>query len=165
MELEVSIESKTDIHVGVVCIKTLSLGVGVRTPMGHGASRKKSGARDHDPPHLWERAGYWYSQTGWNAVEVRKYEEGTQDATEPALKKAEMVGRAVATIVESRQETRMQSESPKNTAMTFLRGSRFVWSVRETVSECGSATVVASSWTMIDTSGVTDRGVDTAVPG
>ena len=72
---------------------------------------------------------------------------------------------AVATIVESRQETRMQSESPKKTAMTFLRGRRFVWSVRETVSECGSATVVASSWTMIDTSGVTDRGVDTAVPG
>ena len=39
---------------------------------------------------------------------------------------AEIVGRAVATIVESRQETRIHSESPKKTAITFFRGSRFV---------------------------------------
>ena len=82
------------------------------------------------------------------------------------MKAAEIVGRAVATIVESKQETRMQSASPKKTAMTFFRGSRFVWSVRETVSERRpSATVVASSWTLLDTSGVVDRGVETAVPG
>ena len=50
MELEVSIESKTDTHVGIGCIKTLSLGVGVRTLMGHGASRKKRGTRPRPPP-------------------------------------------------------------------------------------------------------------------
>ena len=63
------------------------------------------------------------------------------------MKVAEMVGRAVATIVASRQETRMQSASPKKTAMAFLRGSKFVWPVREMVSGHGgpSALVGASS--------------------
>ena len=67
-----------------------------------------------------------YLQSGWKAVDVRKYAEGTQEATDPALKAAEIVGKAVATIVESSVETRMQSASPKKTAMTFLCGSRLV---------------------------------------
>ena len=59
----------------------------------------------------------------------------------------------------------MQSASPKKTAMTFLRGSKFVWSVREMILGHGgpSALVGVSSWTLPNTSGVTDWGVDGAV--
>jgi glucose uptake protein GlcU len=45
------------------------------------------------------------------------------------LKADEMVGMVVATIVESKAETRTQSERPKKTVMTVLWGRRLVWSV------------------------------------
>lgn len=50
---------------------------------------------------------------------------------EPALKWFEIVGRAVATIVASRVETKMHNDKLENTMKTFRNGRRFVWSVRE----------------------------------
>ena len=83
-------------------------------------------------------------------MDVRKYADGTHETTAPALKAADMVGRAVATMVESRQETRMQRARPKKTAITLRRGRRFVWSVSDTVSErrpvgSSSSTAVSAS--------------------
>ena len=64
-------------------------------------------------------------------MDVRKYAEGTQEDMDPALKWLEMVGRAVATMVESKVDTRMQSDKLEKTMNTFRKGSRLVWSVRE----------------------------------
>ena len=50
----------------------------------------------------------------------------------PALNAVEIVGSAVATMVESRQVTREQIAIPTKTDTTFLNGNRFVWSVRVT---------------------------------
>lgn len=66
------------------------------------------------------------THNGWNAVEVRRYAEGTHDMIAPALKCDEIVGNAVATTVESRQETRIHNDRPAKTATTFLKGRRFV---------------------------------------
>lgn len=60
---------------------------------------------------------------------MRRYDAGTHEMTEPALKYDEMVGRAVAAMTESKVETTMQSERPAKTAMIFLKGRRLVWSV------------------------------------
>jgi len=65
---------------------------------------------------------------------VSRYPEGTQDTTEPALNASDIVGRAVATIVESSVDTRMHRERLQKTATTFLKGRRFVWSVSEITS-------------------------------
>lgn len=65
---------------------------------------------------------------------MSRYADGTQDAMAPASKKSPMVGSAVATITESKVDTNMHSESPAKTAMTFLNGKRFVWSVSVTGS-------------------------------
>lgn len=59
--------------------------------------------------------------------------EGTQEDTAPALKYAVMVGRAVATIVESSVVITIQQAIPKKTMMSFLKGSRFVWSISRTL--------------------------------
>ena len=63
-------------------------------------------------------------------MEVSKYAEGTHEETEPALNAADIRGRAVATMVLSKQDTRAQRDRPPNTASTLLKGSRFVWSVK-----------------------------------
>lgn len=76
---------------------------------------------------------YPYSENrpykGWNAVEVSNEAEATQEDTAPALKAADIVGRAVATIVESSEVTTIQLASPRYTIRIFLNGRRFVWSV------------------------------------
>lgn len=72
--------------------------------------------------------------SGWNAVDVKRYADGTQDTTEPALKTEDIVGMAVATITESRAETTTHRDSPRNTTTIFLKGRRFVWSVNCTDS-------------------------------
>jgi hypothetical protein len=76
---------------------------------------------------------YAYSENlpykGWNAVDVSNEAAATQEDTDPALKAEDIVGRAVATIVESSDVTTMQLASPRNTIIIFLRGRAFVWSV------------------------------------
>ena len=79
---------------------------------------------------------------GWKLVEVSRLAEGTQDDTDPAWNAADMVGRAVATMTESSVEVTMHSASPEKTAMTFLKGSKFVWSVKLTASSVLSAFVL-----------------------
>ena len=49
---------------------------------------------------------------------------------DPALNSAATDGNAVATIVESRVDTKMHNDRLENTTITFLKGSRFVWSVK-----------------------------------
>lgn len=69
-----------------------------------------------------------------------------------------MVGRAVATMTESKVETMMQSERPMNTVIIVLNGRRFVWSVKTRCLAggcCGvSLEYPLSSW--IDIAGVLD---------
>lgn len=80
---------------------------------------------------------------GWNAVEVRKYADGTQEMMDPARKAVEMVGSAVATMTESSVETMMHSERPMNTVMIVRNGRRFVWSVRTRCGAGGGACAVS----------------------
>lgn len=65
-----------------------------------------------------------------------------------------MVGRAVATMTESKVETMMQSERPMNTVIIVLNGRRFVWSVKTRCFAggcCGaSLEYPLSSWVDID---------------
>jgi hypothetical protein len=63
---------------------------------------------------------------------VRRYAEGTQETTDPALNAADMVGITVATMTESRLETTTHSASPAKMGRSFLKGKRFVWSVSST---------------------------------
>lgn len=76
---------------------------------------------------------YAYSEkrpyNGWKAVEVSNVADGTHEAIEPALKKDEIVGRAVATIVESNADTTMHPANPRNTTRILRKGRRLVWSV------------------------------------
>ena len=66
---------------------------------------------------------------GWKQVVVKRYAAGTHDTMDPALKAAEMVGRAVATLTVSRAVTSKQRERPKKQVITFLKGRMLVWSV------------------------------------
>lgn len=52
---------------------------------------------------------------------------------DPALNAAATDGNAVATIVESRVDTRIHRDKLKNTTITLLNGRRFVWSVKTTL--------------------------------
>lgn len=75
---------------------------------------------------------------GWNAVEVMRYAEGTQEMIDPALKAEAIVDNAVDCITESREVTTTQSDKAIKTVMICLKGKRFVWSVSCTVSGCRS---------------------------
>jgi len=66
-------------------------------------------------------------------VDVSRVAAGTQEETDPAWKTAEIVGRAVATMVESRAETTRQQARLRKTTRTFRKGRRFVWSVSSTL--------------------------------
>ena len=68
--------------------------------------------------------------SGWKTVEVSKKAAGTQDMTEPAFNAVEMVDMAVAITTLSSDETEIQRAKLRKTMMTFLKGSKFVWSVR-----------------------------------
>lgn len=49
--------------------------------------------------------------SGWKAVEVSRYADGTHDETDPALKYEVIVGKAVAVIVASRLDTRIHQQN------------------------------------------------------
>jgi hypothetical protein len=70
--------------------------------------------------------------SGRKHVEVRRYAEGTQETTDPALNAADMVGITVATMTESRLETTTHSARPAKMGRSFLKGKRLVWSVSST---------------------------------
>ena len=64
--------------------------------------------------------------SGWKQVDVRRYAEGTQDTIDPALKAADIVGIAVATMTESKADTTIHTAKPRKHAITFLKGRKLV---------------------------------------
>lgn len=52
--------------------------------------------------------------------------EGTHDDTAPALNTADIVGKAVATMVESSAEIMRHEANPRKTTNICLKGRRFV---------------------------------------
>lgn len=64
--------------------------------------------------------------SGWKLVDVSKKLAGTQEMTAPASNVSEMVGSAVATTTESREETMMQSPRLRNTKTILSNGSKLV---------------------------------------
>jgi hypothetical protein len=87
---------------------------------------------------------------------VRRYAEGTQETTDPALNAADMVGITVATMTESRLDTTTHSASPVKMGRSFLKGKRFVWSVSST---CPLGVVLPGVFTAV----LSSEGADIAL--